>query len=418
MSEVATAIREQLWRQIGHWTLTTNNLSDLDELAPPEAWRRLEQYLGITVRRRLTEASDRLKNRLALLIAALRAASTMQELKAVSQLLVDYRQQFLRTETTLEFFADAIRTRTDAKLGGLLRACDSLAYRSMSIVLDQLDKKTPVVLTYLDRGLGASILKAGLRLWDGTDSPAAAIKVTRLSLPRLTSILHESGHQVAHLTGWTEEIAKAYRAELGDVAEISNIWANWCSEIVADAHAFVHGGFAAVAALHDVVAGNDEMVFRLLPGDPHPMAYLRVLLGVEMCRLHFGAGPWDDLAQAWIELHPLRNAPQDSAALIVASAQLVPKAAEVCLHHPVPGFHGRSVCDLVNPERVRPETLIDMERRLGAALYTSSHWIWTESLRLVALVGLRMATIPEKAIELATQLQACMLILGGEPQAA
>mgnify|MGYP006993421107 CR=1 FL=1 len=39
----------------------------------------------------------------------------------------------------------------------------------MAQLLDQLGKSTPVVLTYIDKGLGASILKAGLRLWDGTE---------------------------------------------------------------------------------------------------------------------------------------------------------------------------------------------------------------------------------------------------------
>jgi hypothetical protein len=418
MSEIRAAIRNQMSRQVAHWSLATRNLAELDELASPESWRQLEQYLGITVRRELTESSDRLEKKVALLRAALRAASSIEELKAVNQLLLECRLQYLRTETTLEFFADAIRTRTDARLGGLLRACDSLAYRSMSIVLDQLDKKTPVALTYVHPGLGASILKAKLRLWDGTDNPVAAIKVTVHSLSRLTSILHECGHQVAHLTGWTEEFAKECRRALGGSPEVSETWANWASEIVADTHAFVHGGFAAVAALHDVVAGNEEMVFRMLPGDPHPMAYLRVLLGVEMCRVEFGDGPWDDLAAAWRELHSLREAAEESSALIQASMPLLPKAAEICLHQPVPGFRGRSICDLVNPERVSPKMLYELERRLGAALYTSTHWIWTESLRLVALSGLRMATMPDKAEEQAKLLLGCMLRLGGAAQAA
>lgn len=418
MSNVTTAIREQLSRQVAHWTIASRNLSDLDELASAEAWRQLEQYLGITVRQELTLSSERLEKKVALLRAALRAALSLGELKAVNRMLLECRRQYLRTETTLEFFADAIRTRTDARLGGLLRACDSVAYRSMSLVLDQLDKRTPVVLTYLDRGLGASILKASLRLWDGTDNPVAAIKVTLHNLPRITSILHECGHQVAHLTGWTEELARGYRSELGGSPAVAETWANWTSEIVADTHAFVHGGFAAVAALHDVVAGDDEMVFRLLPGDPHPMAFLRVLLGVEMCRLEFGAGPWDDLAMAWTELHPISAAGEDSAELVRASLPLLRRAADVALHRKVPGFRRRSICELVNPERVRPETLYELERRLGPALYTSTHWVWTESLRLVALSGLRMATQPEKAEEQTKRLQECMLRLGGAAQAA
>jgi hypothetical protein len=418
MSDVTTAVREQLAREVVHWTLAARNLADLDELAPPEAWRRLEQYLGVTVRRELTASSERLEKKVAVLHAALSAASSLHELKAVNRLLLQCRLQYFRTETTLAFFADAIRTRTDASLGGLLRACDSLAYRSMSGVLDQLDKKTPVTLTYLDRGLGASILKAGLRLWDGMDNPVAAIKVTLHSLRRFTSLFHECGHQVAHLSGWTEELARGYRSGLGGPPQVSEAWANWASEIVADTHAFVHSGFAAVATLHDVVAGSDDMVFRMLLGDPHPVAYLRVLLGAEMCRQAFGQGPWDDLALAWMELHPIGYAPPDSAELILASMPLLPRAADIALRQRVPGFHGRSITDLVNPDRVRPTALLELERRLGPALYTSTHWIWTESLRLVALSGLRMATDPDRAEEQLKRLLECMMQLGGVARAA
>jgi hypothetical protein len=418
MSNVSQAIRGQLARQVEHWTIATKNLSDLDELASAEAWRQLEQYLGITIRRDLTLSSERLEKRMALLRAGLRAALSLTELKAVNQMLLECRLEYLRTETTLEFFADAIRSRTDARLSGLLRACDSLAYRSMSLVLDQIDKKTPIALTYLDKGLGASILKAGLRLWDGSDNPVAVVKVTLHNLSRITSLLHECGHQVAHLTGWTEELAKGYRDGLGGSPNTAETWANWTSEIVADTHAFVHSGFAAVATLHDVVAGDHSMVFRLLPGDPHPMAFLRVLLGVEMCRLEFGPGPWDDLALAWTELHPISAAPEESADLIRASLPLLPRAANIALHQKVPGFRSRSICELVRPERVRPEALYELERRLGPALFTSTHWIWTESLRLVALSGLRWATLPDKAEEYANKLQACMLLLGGAAQAA
>ena len=115
MSDVKTAVRVQLAREVAHWTLAAQNLADLDELAPPEAWRQLEQYLGITVRRELTASAERLEKKIAILRAALYAASSLHELEAVNRLLLQCRQQYFRTETTLAFFADAIRTRTDAR---------------------------------------------------------------------------------------------------------------------------------------------------------------------------------------------------------------------------------------------------------------------------------------------------------------
>ena len=41
------------------------------------------------------------------------------------------------------------------------------ATKSMAPLLQPMGKSVPPVLTYIDKGLGASILKAGLRLWDG-----------------------------------------------------------------------------------------------------------------------------------------------------------------------------------------------------------------------------------------------------------
>ena len=59
-------------------------------------------------------------------------------------------------------------------------------------------------------------------------------------------------------------------------------FAGWASEIAADAFAFVHTGYAAVAALHDVVAGTPAMVVQYNLGDPHPISYLRVLLAIDV----------------------------------------------------------------------------------------------------------------------------------------
>ncbi len=81
-------------------------------------------------------------------------------------------------------------------------------------MLQPLGPPVPPVLTYVDRALGASILRSGLRLWDGRSiSVAAAIKVTRNNLggARPTAILHEAGHQAAFTLGWNDELAGAFR---------------------------------------------------------------------------------------------------------------------------------------------------------------------------------------------------------------
>ncbi len=238
-----------------------------------------------------------------------RSAQTPRELVELHRALLAFRRQFLRAETTLDYFADAIATRTNAESAALLRACDSLAYRSMAHILDQIGKPTPAVLTYFDKGLGASILKAGLRLWDGgAVSPVAAVKITRHNLLRPTALIHEAGHQVAHITGWNEELSAALSQGLAETSsELAGVWSGWASEIAADASRSSIPGSPALRRSTTCWRERSHRCSGSHAGDPHPICYLRVLLGVEMCRYFYGAGPWDDLARSWTALHSLAS---------------------------------------------------------------------------------------------------------------
>jgi hypothetical protein len=415
MNDLQIAIKTQVARQVAHWIAAASRLQDLDDLASRAAWNSLEQYLGLSVRRHLSSIVARLNREAALLQIACASACTTTELAAIRRQLMNFRNRYLRVETTLDFYADAINTRTNPRIAGYLRACDTLVYRSMSQILDPIGKPVPVVLTYIDKGLGASILKAGLRLWDGSGlNPAAAIKITRHNLLRPTALIHEAGHQVAHIMGWNEELASNLSTGLKDASPgVADSWASWAPEIAADVFGFVHTGYASVAALHDVVDGGPTAAFRHIPGDPHPIGYIRVLFGVEMCRQSYGSGPWDELARSWKEQYPLESAPGATQALLRASLPLLRQVVGITLHKPMHAFEGRSIVALINPERVRPATLLAMEKQLGNALYTSMHWIWTESLRLLALTGLRMAIQPEVKADAVRQQEQWMLKLGG-----
>lgn len=415
MNDENVASRTQLARQVVHWTAAAMRLQNLDDLASPAAWSSLEHYLGLSLRQHLMRVVAQLNRKAEFLQAALDSAGSLAEISAARRRLLAFRSFYLRAETTLDFFADAINTRTSSAIAGYLRACDTLAHKSMAQLLDQLGKHTPVVLTYLDKGLGASILKAGLRLWDGSGvNPVAAIKITRHNLLRLTALIHEAGHQVAHIVRWNEELASTLGTGLANTrSNLANIWASWASEIAADAFAFVHTGYASVAALHDVVDGGAATVFRHISGDPHPISYVRVLLGVEMCRQFYGAGPWDDLAMAWTHQYPIEKAPSALESFLHESLPVLPKIVALTLRKPMRAFGGRSLVALINPERVKPETLLMLEQRLGSALYTSMHWVWTEALRLLALTGLHAATMAEQKMNAFKQQEAWILKLGG-----
>src|SRR5919197_928477 len=323
LTDELAARRLQVARQVAHWQIATVGLRDVTNFAAESAWRSLERYLDVALRSHLEGAADQLARRAAVLAAELRAATTAADLEQVRVHVVQFRRRYLQVETALTFFGEAINSRTTPRLGALLRACDSLALTSMEGVLRPLRQETPPGLTYVDKGLGASILRSGLRLWDGgTLSPAAALKITRQNLLKPTALIHESGHQVAHIVGWNDELASLLRRELASAsADVADTWAGWSSEIAADTHAFAHTGYGSIAALHDVVSGGPT-VFRLTPGDPHPVAFLRVLLGVQMCVRFFGAGAWDDLARAWVRAYPLASASPETRALVERSLPL------------------------------------------------------------------------------------------------
>ena len=419
MLDAQQSLDAQTARQVAHWVLAASRL-DLDELASHESWGRLERYLGLSLRRHLSGVIDRLNAQGRVLVALERDARSPTARAEVRRRLLQFERLYQRTERTLEFFADAINCRTNPQVAALLRACDTLAHRSMAQLLDAIGQNTPPAVTYLGEGRGASILKAHQRLWDGGEiCPVAAIKVTRHNLLRPTALIHEAGHQVAAIVNWNEELAAALARGLqseGASADLADIWAGWASEIAADAFSFVHTGFASVAALHDVLDGDPALIFRLLPGDPHPISYLRVLLGVQMCRYFYGAGPWDTLALSWTDSHRPEGASPEARAVVQDSLPLLAAVVRLTIDTPMRAFKRRALRAIVLPERVSPAALNELGARLGNALFTSAHWLWAEPLRIVGLTGLQLALRPSEAKQILELQREAMLRLGGALQ--
>jgi hypothetical protein len=262
----------------------------------------------------------------------------------------------------------------------------------MQALLQPLGKPTPHVLTYIEKGVGASILKAGLRLWDGNISSVAAIKVTQHNLFRPTAIIHETGHQIAHIINWNAELAMALNNNLNShPGAVRSVFASWASEIAADAFAFVHTGYASVAALHDVVSGSPQAIFAFHANDPHPIGYVRVLLNIEMCRQFYGKGPWDDLESAFKNDYNIDLVSFPSTPLIRMCLEALTDAVRVILKSSYRAFGNRSLPQLIDPELVSPQSLLKLETAAGPALYTSHAWIWKECIRLLADNGYHIA---------------------------
>jgi hypothetical protein len=408
--------RLQLIGEIEHWRAAAEQLSDLNMVASPEAWTRLEGYVQASLHNRLSAVAASLASEASRLATAAGDAQSASELSAVRRGQLELRRRYLQAETIIEFFGDAINSRTNSQLGEVLRGLDLLATDSMDAVLRPLGYDAPPVLTYLDNGAGASILRAGVRLWDeGSVSPVAAIKITRHNLGYPTALLHETGHQVFHQTRWVPELAQALHATMAPhSAQAADAWRSWASEVAADVHAFVHTGFAPVPALANVVDGPTRRVFAMPFGDPHPFGWIRVMFNVALCRSWFGPGPWDRLEQTWRQRHSPARASNDAVAVARASLPHLSRLVDVCTREPMRAFGGRALCEIVDPRRVSPSALQQFADQSGPALYTSSHLQRRESMRVLAWSALRLGQHPSDPAA-GSDLRAWLRRLGSEP---
>lgn len=399
-----------MYRQAIHWQLAAKRLAKVDNLASQQAWQGVDYGISSILKETFNMSIEEVLNLANVLIASLTRGS---DNAYTFRQLIQLRTKYTRAEETIHYYTIAINSRTNPSVSALLRACDVLCKRSMEEILTPLGKKTPPVMTYVDKGIGASILKAGLRLWDGKISSVAAIKITQHNLYRPTAIVHETGHQVAHILNWTEELEQAVSLELSSFgSEVPTAYAGWVSEMAADAFAFVHTGYAAVAALHDVVSGKEHTVFAYQRHDPHPIGYIRVLLNIAMCRLFFGRGPWDNLELSFKATYDLNRSRSSAKETIEECEKALEVVVKILLTRPYNCFGQKSLSQLLPPERVSPKELERLEYLAGPSLYTSHAWITKECLRILALNGYKIGSTIKDLPALYQQQQDWMTRLG------
>ena len=226
-----TAVAADLERQCAHWIAAATTFLDAEEFASAGAWRSVEAQVGLPLRRHLGQIVEELidigRATVALARAALRDPLALPEAVAAVQ---RFRRRYTQVETTLDFFGDAVSSRTSPQLLAALQALDALAAASMEPVLERAGHRPIPVLTYVDKGMGASILRADIRLWaPGSINPVAAIKIVRHNLYRPTSLFHESGHQVAAVTGWVPALEARLARALSRDRELRAMWTPWAS---------------------------------------------------------------------------------------------------------------------------------------------------------------------------------------------
>ncbi|TVL91248.1 hypothetical protein [Streptomyces sp. SAJ15] len=406
-----TAVRDQLALEIAHWRQAADALADLEVVASADAWAGLESYTRLRLRDRLLAVVGTLRGEASDLHAALAAEGDPAELR---RRLLRLRERYVQAETLIDFFADAVNSRTSTRLSALLRGLDTVAADSMDNVLRPLGIQPPPILVYLDKGMGAAIMRAGIGLFNNSHpSPVAAIKLTRHNLGHPTALFHETGHQVGHATGWSAELADSlWNLLVRRSRELAEVWRSWAGEVVGDVHAFALAGWAPVPALAHVVDGTSTAVYRMPPGDPHPFPVIRVLLNTALCQGWFGRnGPWTTLARTWCERHPPTGS--DGAHWIArASIGALGDIVEACTRRPMEAFGGRPLCALANPLLASPKALAELAERAGPSLLTSQYLARRESVRILAALVTRAVLDPSAAAACRRRLQDWLVALG------
>lgn len=400
-------------RQLNHWKNAIERLSVLNLLISKEGWFGMEEQTRNRIHQALSVSVGKLRRDAQTLANQVEKQGNNSNKVALHKQIVNLRKKYLLAEETIHFYADAINTRTNSEMAMLLCGIDSLCQRSLKELLLPLQKQPPKVLTYVDKGLGASILKSDLRLWDGTLSPVAAIKVTQHNLPRPTAVIHETGHQAAAMLDWNKQLAKSLYHCLQPVNPLlAKILSSWSSEIAADAFAFVHTGYAAVASLHDVLAGEDELIYSFHQHDPHPISYIRILMNIEMCKRFYGKGAWNELESDFKELYPLQKASPDAAQMIKGIMPHLEVIVDTILRGKYQSFNGQALIKIINPEKVSPTNLQKLSNFYGNQLYTSPAIMQKESLRVLARTGYEIATTKQNPETIYDTQKQWMLALG------
>ena len=221
------SFQKGLRRQAVHWLQAAQHLGQYERLMHPYGMSGLHTPLLLKLQLFVKENCDAVITKAQNIIAAVDSATDAYRLEQIKNEVIRLRDMYLSTETAVHYYTDAVNTRTSQQMASVMRACDILCKKSMDAVLQPLGKPSPLVLTFVDKGVGASILKSDLRLWNGAQSPFAAVKVTYHNLFRPTAIIHETGHQVAHLLNWNDDLQATLAQASGvdkDVAKAFSLW--------------------------------------------------------------------------------------------------------------------------------------------------------------------------------------------------
>lgn len=259
-------------------------------------------------------------------------------------------------------FIDLLSQRHLPEMGLLLGGCDVLAW-------DALKKDHPALaiiekpLVSFNRGFGASILREGVPLPDGTPNPLATIQIPYTKIKdkyNLTSVIHEAGHSAIVQLGLTNVLPKAISEALADAGApglIRKLFALWCMEIGPDFWGFCNCGAAQASSVMEILTLPQERVFKVSSADPHPPPFLRVLLAFEWCRQRWGSGDWDEWEKQWLAIYLLKEASAKDRKILTAGKRYLPAVSRALLRTQFSALDKRTIPSFFDFDSISPMRL-------------------------------------------------------------
>ncbi|HEU4780963.1 MAG TPA: hypothetical protein VFS58_13855 [Steroidobacteraceae bacterium] len=318
-----------------------------------------------------------LRDRLLVKLPGNGQAISAQDLRRANAQIGDLELEAARAFGLFDTFMDILTQRHSPALGPQLRGCDVLAAESLRRDTPALIAcRTPIV--YCNRGYGAAVVRSDARLHADIPNilPLIQIPYGRLQEKlQLTSLLHEVGHEAAGRLALLPPMRAAITTELtqhGTSSAVVELFVHWLSEIAADLWSFLASGVAHAATLREILALPAEHAFRLSMQVPHPPPYLRALLGFQLCRDTWGAGPWDAWEDQWLANYPREDCPPTTHDLFDAARAALPQVSHILLRARYKTIGGRRLAQLFDLEALAPLSLSRHAKDLAAGRGISS----------------------------------------------
>lgn len=271
------------------------------------------------------------------------------------------RLHFNMVLTHFDIYSDALTQRGEAEDGVWLAGLDAAARDALNLPGSAFP--VPPLITYLDRGGGAAIRRAGTRLPGGGTNPVAVIRIPRERMVGsgiAASLIHEVGHQAAALLDLVASLRAELQAHSPDDAKDKaawNVWSSWASEILADFWAVAHLGITATQGLMAVASLPRPYVFNFNPEDPHPTPWLRVKISAAMGHALFPHPQWQRLLGVWEAFYPNTYMNPEQRRFFAKIENTIPKFVSLLTRFKPPLLKGQSLPEVLHTRCRQPQRL-------------------------------------------------------------